>query len=126
LRGVGEEADPAGAFGSVFTGLGTVLGWVEPDFEDSMGELAGIPLLAAALSELWAGDTGVIELPGVPPASFLTRVGKRALGPVVGPGSGAHSDLELVHEELVVVLARKEVELAGVLVGAEKSSPEGG
>lgn len=123
---MGEEADPARAPGPVLTGLGPVLGRVEPDFEDSMSQLAGIPLLAAAFAELRAGDAGVIELPGVPSAGFLTRVGKRALGPVVGSGPGAHSDLELVHEEIVVVLPRKAVDLSGVRVGGEKVLPERG
>ncbi|URD96902.1 hypothetical protein MUK42_30955 [Musa troglodytarum] len=75
-----------------------------------MGEIAGVAEAAPpAPAEVRAWGAGVVELAGIAPSRFLSRVGIGALGPVVHPPAGAPPHLKLVHPELV----------AGVFVGRE-------
>jgi hypothetical protein len=100
-RGVSEETHLALAVLPVFAGLGSVPGWVEPTLEHAVGELAAIATAAPAAAVLRANLAGVMESPGVTPAGLLTRVGERAVGPVVAAAAGAVADLELVHAKVV-------------------------
>lgn len=100
-RRVSKETHLALAVLPVFAGLGSVPGWVEPALEHAVSELAAIASAAPAAAILRANLAGVVESPGVAPAGLLSRVGERAVGPVVAAAARAVADLELVHAEVV-------------------------
>lgn len=117
-RGVSEETHLALAVLTVFTGLGSIPGWVEPALEHAVGELAAIATATPAAAVLRANLAGVVESPGVTPAGLLARVGERAVSPVVAAAAGAVADLELVHAEMVGGIRVGDVTGFVVVVGA--------
>lgn len=74
---------------------------MQPALEDAMRELAVITAAARPTAVLRADGPRVVVLPGVPAAGLLSRMSKRAVGPVVAAAAGAPPHLELKHAEVV-------------------------
>lgn len=112
---VGEEADLALAELAGVAHTRAVPGRVEPVLEDTVGELTGPPLEAAAAAEGRTGDSGVVDLAGVATLGLLTAVGVGALRPVVASRPGTALHFVRVHAKLVRVVNLVQLVACGVI-----------
>lgn len=72
-----------------------------------MGELAGLALWAlSAVSEVRAGDGGVVNFPRIPTPRLFASMREWALRPVMAAGLWAFPDFESVHPEIVGAVNR--------------------
>nr|GMD41119.1 ADP,ATP carrier protein 1, chloroplastic [Ipomoea batatas] len=85
-----------------------------PALKHAVRVLTRVAVLTLPLSKLRARRPGIVKLPGIPPASLLAGMRKRALSPVMRSPPRALPHLELIHTELI---ARERVDGNVKLVG---------
>lgn len=96
-----KEADLSLTVLAVLACLGPVPGRVKPALKHSMSELTGIPAATTSTAIRRTDRAGVVMLPGISPASLLSRMSKRTVGPVMAAATSTPTNLELVHPEMV-------------------------
>ena len=74
---------------------------MKPAFKYAMCELARVAFIAIAFAKIWARRAGIMESPGISPASLLAGMCVRTVGPVVRARARAFSDFEFEDSEMV-------------------------
>lgn len=101
---------------SILASFRPIPGRMQPALKNAMSEFTVIATAAPAASILRTNGTGVVVPSGVTSASFLARVSKRAVSPVMAPAAGAPPDLELIHAEMITGVG-----VSIVIIGIQKA-----
>lgn len=100
-RRVSEKTNLSLAVLTVLASFSSITRRVKPALKNTMSKLTGISAVASAASKLRTNFTGVVILPRVSPASLFTRMGKRAVSPVMTTATSAAANLKLIHPEMI-------------------------
>ena len=96
-----KEAYLSLAILTVLASFSTVPGRVQPALKHTVSKLTVITAATTATAILRTNSTRVVVASGVTPASFLARVSKWTVGPVMAPAASAAPDLEFVHSKMI-------------------------
>lgn len=118
-RRVSKEADLSLTVLAVLACLGPVPGRVKPALKHSMSELTGITAATTTTAIRRTDRAGVVMLPGISPASLLSRMSKRTVGPVMAAATSTPTNLELVHPEMVRRVRVRIVVVVVAVIGQE-------